>query len=342
MSSSAFQDSARAATVAGALSITFPSVRPGYIVTGSVQIPDAVSASVIPVKFTAFDGSGGGSGIPIGSWYNDQASPDLQIQQQLSITASGLVTGTYRAFLQGMITPAAETQPYWPGPTPAPPTGSPQVLSITGGTVSPANTVVTIGSAAVIVGTSLAITASFADAAGQLELGWTTPALFASNIWNLLGYFSFDLAQSALCKGLVLPNLGPLLVVKAITAAASTGLSLTLFTGLPPITRPPMVAGGVLWYAVPPVGASTIAVPPYVGPVAVVMQPNNTAGFGVDVGCSDYTGTLIAVAKHEQGWPAGTGPFVSGGIIYLPPLINQVRVSNAPAGAIVSGIALGP
>ena len=91
MTSKNFSAEAAAATsgTTGSLIITFPSVNLDYIWTGSVQIPSALSASVLPVKFTAND-----AGVPIGSWYNDQSSGNIQVLQQLSITASGLVAGS--------------------------------------------------------------------------------------------------------------------------------------------------------------------------------------------------------------------------------------------------------
>lgn len=351
MSSASFQDAASATSDAsGAYAVVFQSVRLGYIWTGSVQIPSAVSSSVLPVKFTAFD-----SGIPIGSWYNDQSSPDLQVQQQLSITASGLATSTrFQAFFKGMITPAAETPPFWPGPTPAPPLGTPQLLAIVGKNIAPADTVVTVGSAPVIVGTSVEITCSFADNPAQLEVMWGTVAGS-----NLLGYFTFDLAASALVKGLVLPNLGPVITVKAITHAASTGMSLTMFTGLPPIVRPPMIPNGVLLAAQGNIGANAgVSIPflvPYTGPAVLSVLLQNSAGaagthaFFVDCNGVDYSNTSLSWAHAIVDYVSDNNTVQAAVIqprtIHVPPLINSVVLTSQnpnTLGYTVSIVALGP
>lgn len=350
MSSTAFQDSAQAAAsgISGVLSITFQSVRLGYIWTGSVQVPSAVSLSVLPVKFTAFD-----AGIPIGSWYNDQSSSDLQVQQQLSITATGLAIGTYRAFFKGMVTPAEETVPSWPGPTPAPPPGLPQTLVNIAGFLPGAGSSLLSAypsqSAPVLLGTSLEVLLfGAATNSARLTITWSLTATGART-----SQYTFDVPNAAILNpvtggasvlsGLVLPNLGNFVQIVAANATPATGtIDAIINTGLPPITRPPIVPLGTLFYSLPALGASTVNLPPYAGPVSVMMVPNNTAGFGIEVKSFDYLGNLACETRHEQGWPAGTGPFVSQGLIYLPPLVNQVSITGAPAGAAISGVILGP
>lgn len=344
MSSIAFQDAASASSSAlGVYSVTFQSVRLGFIWTGSVQIPSAVSSSVLPVKFTAFD-----SGIPIGSWYNDQSSPNLQVQQQLSITASGLATSTkFQAFFKGMITPAAETQPFWPGPTPAPPASGPFQLIDTQTSLNPTvlvsgGQVQVLAPTPVVVGTSLEVR-YFSLGGGmnaQLQILWSASAAASAS-----SEYTFDVngATSAVLSGLVLPNLDSFVtVVVASAVAASPVCRLSMLTGLPPIVRSPLVMGGVLIggaFGNIAVGESSFALPPYVGPATFGGELASAAANGIDlrVVSADYLGNLV-----EGPWAvssqviAGTSDNIPPYQIYLPPKINSLVVANR-TGGIVQG-----
>jgi hypothetical protein len=345
MSSDRFQDSAQAAMgAAGTYSVTFQSVRLGYILTGSVQIPDAPPTPIVPVKFTAFD-----AGVPIGSWYNDQSSGNLQVQQQLSITASGLVAGTYRAFFKGMITDAATTPPFWPGPTPAPPPGAPQVLTKT---PSPnqsilANSTVSIGTApasglfSVIVGTSLEVVTFNPSTAMQLKLTW-----FTAVAGDAVSPYTFDVAAGALLSGLVLPNLAPFVAVQVANSNGAGTLGSNIFTGLPPIARPPVITSGDLTRynaAIADGGDSgEIVLPPYVGDAqlfltALVAGASPAAGaIFARLTSQDYLGVsseLARVGATTQFLAAsGTTSLQPAYVWKMGPRINSIRVFNRIGG----------
>lgn len=326
------------ANSAGSAGLRFQPVPQGQVWTGSITIPAATPSSTLAITWTAFD-----DGNPIGSWYNAQASGTLQARGTVTVTGTGVALGQLTAYFSGISTDTASAPPWWPSPTPAPPPAIPK--TIVSNAVPLGSTTTQIGTdQPVIVGTSLEIfeclPAPFGGGPGgavRLQILWSVDGTFVDPI-----EYDFDLALNANMRGLILPHLAPFVRFNAIRSAGATQLSLTVFTGLAPIVRPPIVANGVLFYSAVPIGSSVIAIPPYVGPCAVTMTPNNTAGFGIQIACADYLGNPQASIRQEQGWAAGTGPFVSEGIVYLPPLINQVQVSGAPAGAVVTGVALGP
>lgn len=350
MSSTAFQDSARATTTGGTtgtLSVLFQSVRLGFIWTGSVQIPDAVSSSVLPVKFTAFD-----SGIPIGSWYNDQSSPNLQVQQQLSVTTSGLATGTYVAFFKGMITPAAETPPFWPGPTPAPPPSQPQTLvSVSGflpGVGSSLLSAYPSQAAPVQLGTSLEVLLfQSITNSGRLTIIWSLTAL-----GNTTSQFTLDVPNDAIApgiSGLVVPNLGNFVRITAANATPATGtIDAIINTGLPPITRPPIITSGDLtrFNAAIADGADSgeIILPSYVGDAqlfltALVAGASPAAGaiFAI-LRSKDYLGATSEIARVGATTQflagAGTTSLQPGYIWKMSPRINSIQVYNRIGGGV--------
>lgn len=344
-----FADSATgtAAATTGAISITFQSVRLDYIWTGSVQIPDAPPSPVVPVKFTAFD-----AGIPIGSWYNDQSSGNLQVLQQLSITATGLAAGSYRAFFKGMISSRKETPPFWPGPTPAPPPGTPQILTKT---ASPnqsilANSTASVGTAPasglfpVIVGTSLEIIGFNPAQAMQIRLQW-----FSAVGGDATPVFTFDVAAGLLLSGLVLPNLGPFVAVTVANGPGNSNFSVTIFTGLPPIVRPPIVAGSII--ATYNLGVAAggnsgfINIPPYAGSVSVEFNAYNNAFAGNPMVCdfvaNDYLGVQIPLGSYLPTLVRAANALMAPAVtIYLPPKINQFVISNLDAVQHVARLAV--
>lgn len=326
---------------AGTATFTWPGVPQDEIWTGAVSVPLALPSSVLPILWSAFDG-----GTPIGQWYNSQSSGPLQVNTQLKVTGSGIAAATLVATLQGIATDLVSAPPWWPAPTPAPPPASPQLIVNVAGLSVPSGGSVAISTpypVPVAVGTSLEIVhANFSNGPGQIRIAWSaTPTSVNTQL------LTFDLRQSgtgpSALDGWVIPNLGGYVyLTAAATGGGSPLLDCTIFTGMPPIARSPIVPNEVLFYSNPPAGASTINLPPYVGPAAIMMLPNNVAGYGIQIVCTDYLGVTQAVVRQEQGWPAGTGPFSSEGIVYLPALINQVQVSGAPGGATISGVALGP
>lgn len=345
MSSTSFQDAASATSDAsGVYSVTFQSVRLGFIWTGSVQIPSAVPASVLPVKFTAFD-----SGIPIGSWYNDQSSPDLQVQQQLSVTASGLTASTkFQAFFKGMITPAAETPPFWPGPTPAPPPSAPRVI-VSNNVALGAGATVQIGTdQPVIVGTGLEIfeAATAHQGAGsnvRLYMRWSVDGSFVNPI-----EYTFDLADVANMRGLILPHLAPFVRFLAISSGQEQ-ISLTVVTGLPAIVRPPIVPQGVLSFNGGPfaVGVTSFILPPYVGPAMLSGEMVSAAQkFELYVTSTNYLNQFIGTTFTVDSTVDPNGVrLIPPTQIYLPPTINTLNVRNGNAGAAAGDfqlVTLGP
>jgi hypothetical protein len=324
------------ANSAGAAGLSFGPVSQGQVWTGSITIPAATPSSVLPITWTAYD-----SGTPIGSWYNNQSSGTLQARGTVTVSGTGVALGTLVAYFSGIATDTASAPPWWPSPTPAPPPAVPK--QIVSNAVPLGTTVTQIGSdQPVIVGTSLEIfeaaVAPFGGGPGgavRLQILWSIDGSFVDPV-----EYDFDIALNANMRGLVLPNLAPFVRFNAIRSAGATQLSLTVFTGLATLVRPPIVPQGVLFSASSPL--SSIVLPPYVGPCAISMSPNNSAGFGIQIVSSDYLGAGKATIRQEQGWPAGTGPFVSEGIVYLPPLINTLTVSGDPGGATITGVALGP
>lgn len=350
MSSTNFQDAASATSSAtGDYSVTFQTVRLGYIWTGSVQIPSAVPASVLPVKFTAFD-----SGIPIGSWYNDQSSPNLQVQQQLSVTASGLTNSTrFQAFFKGMITPAAETPPFWPGPTPAPPPSAPRVI-VSNNVALGAGATVQIGTdQPVIVGTGLEIfeAATAHQGAGsnvRLYIRWSVDGSFVNPIeWTM------DLSDAVNMRGLILPHLAPFVRFLAISGGQEQ-ISLTVVTGLPPIVRPPLILGGDLtrYNATIADGGDSgeITLPPYVGDAQLFLTAE-VAGASPAAGAifarltsQDYLGVSSELARVGATTQflagAGTTSLQPGYIWKMSPRINSIRVFNRIGGGVAVTVSM--
>jgi hypothetical protein len=334
----ALQELASATPVNGAVQLIFNPVRDGKVWTGSIIIASnsglpLTSLTIAPIQWEAKD-----NGNTIAKWFNDLPSPTMQAKGQVIVTGSNIANAEIlQARYYGVATNLNETPIVWPTPPPAPPASVPKVIvsnniSLPGGTTQ-------IGtSQPVVVGTSLeifeCIVAPFNLGVGRCRLAiqWSVDGSFTDPIeWD------FDMDMNTSMRGLVLPNLGPFVRFLGLSSGGIQ-ISLTVLTGLAPITRPPIIPTGILYSAAPAVGNSTIQLVPYVGKVFIEMQPNNAAGFGVQINSYAYSniGVPVGSVRHEQGWPAGTGPYSSGDVLFLPPLINQLAISGAPGGANVS------
>jgi hypothetical protein len=332
----------------GNITFTFGPVDEGSVWTGSIVI-DGVSSTIInPIVWIAKDASN-----IIGKWYNDLPSNSMQARTQVIVTGTNVSgPGPFRAVFYGVQTKLNESNIVWPIPPPAPPAAIPKLLLSAPVSVSPAGTIITIGTFPVAIGTSTAFSAFFVDNNGELILDWSIPGVL-----QLSEHFTFDMwggnnlsAAQAAMSGLVLPNVGSQLKVSAISKLGfPANLNLNIFTGLPPITQSPVIPNGLLWSSAGNVPANTtipILLPPYFGPVSFVASPNNVTGFGVYIIPSDYADVAQTFIRPSQGWPAGTGPFTGQGIIYLPAMKNTLIIDNSAVGAPTNystmGVVLGP
>lgn len=320
----------------GNASFAFEQVSNGSVWQGSIIIPNAISSSVIPVLWIATDlGLPNTSlGYQIGGFYNNLASGSLQVVNRLTVNGSGLAAGNLQALFQGIVyTPQETPPPWWPEPTPAPPPTSPLVLASSKilTAISAGSTLTFVNRIPVVVGTSLLVSAQ-TGAPARLQLQWGDPSgLFSPTL-------PFDI--NGVMIGWIVPNLDTTLSV-SIAAPLSTPSSgaVRVFTGFPPIIEDPLipgfanigVAGKILYSAAGTLAASAITaqLQAYTGPAFLHFIPNNTAGFGVSITGIDFNGNTVAQAYgNEQGWAAGTGPFHSGEIIYIPPTINTLTISG--------------
>lgn len=331
----------------GNASFSFEQIPMGFVWMGSITIPGTISSSVTNILWTATDLGVAGTalGYPIANWWNAQSSGTVQAVNRINVTGSGLAAGTLQAFFQGYVYSSQEIPPpWWPEPTPAPPPSSPQILTALTGSTVVGTSLTLVGSATVIVGTSISMYLSV-SAATRVLFQWNTPPPSALAVET----FQFDVRGGGNLNGLVLPNVGPLLQLFTQANAAGTTVTSQIFTGLPPITQSPVPLSNVLWSASGTVGANLqVVIPliPYFGPCSFMMSPNNVPGFQIYIQPSDYQGNNQALIRNTQGWAAGTGPFSTQGIVYIPAQINTVVVDNSAVGSptnyVTSGIALGP
>jgi len=324
------------ATNNGDIQLIFPPVKESRVWTGSIVIGSnsglpLVSRTIAHIQWEAKD-----SGNTIGKWFNDLPSPTMQARGQVIVTGTNIAnTEPLQARYYGIQTNLNETPIVWPTPPPPPPPSVPKVI-VSNNVTLPAGTTQIGSNQPVVVGTSLeifeCIVASFNLGVGKCRLAiqWSVDGSFTSPLeWD------FDMDMTTSMRGLILPNLGPFVRFLGISTGGIQ-ISLTVLTGLAPIVKPPIIPGGILLYSTPAPGNTTIQLVPYTGDVIVIMQPNNTAGFGYQINSYSYLGTLIGATKTEQGWPGGTGPFVASGRLFLPPLINQIAITGAPAGSVFS------
>jgi hypothetical protein len=327
----------------------------GQVWTGSITIPAATPSSVLPITWTAFDNLN-----PIGSWYNNQASGTLQATGTVTVQGTGVALGQLTAYFSGISTDAASAPPWWPNPTPAPPPSTPK--TIVSNAVPLGTPTTQIGSdQPVVVGTSLEIfeaaVAPFGGGPGgaaRLQMLWSVDGSFVDPI-----EYDFDIALNANMRGLILPHLAPFVRFNAIRSAGATQMSLTVFTGLAAIVRPPIVPAGVLLTAQGNLaGNATATIPflyPYTGPAVLSVLLQNASGtagvhgFWVDCNGTNYAGTSFSWAHAIVDWVSdNTGAqaaVIQPRVIHVPPLVNSVVLTSQnpnTVGYTVSVVPLGP
>ena len=332
----------------GNITFIFDPVSDGNIWTGSIVIDGVTSTIINPIVWIAKDANN-----VIGKWYNDLPSNTMQARSQVIVTGTNVSwPGPFRAVFYGQETSLNTSPIVWPIPPPAPPAAIPKLLLSAPVAIAGTGTIVSIGTFPVAIGTSTAFSAFFVSNNGELILDWGIP-----NVLQLSEHFTFDMwggnnlsAAQAAMSGLVLPNIGSQLTVSAIAKNGfPSTLNLNIFTGLPPITQSPVIPNGLLWSSAGTILANQtipINLPPYFGPISFEMSPNNVAGFGIYIIPSDYADVAQAIIRPSQGWPAGTGPFVSQGIVFLPAMKNQLIIDNSAVGSPTNystiGVVLGP
>lgn len=350
------QESVQAVPSAAGITFVFPPVTSGTVWTGSVQVPAAIPNTVNPVVWTATDGQGG---TPLGIWYGAAPSTTLQIRTQLFVTGIGLGNATQiSAYFQGQQAQLG-AEPFWnPTPPPAPPAigfvplqnfrGTPAINIPANGTVafrSDGSTILNPSNAQlpwipVGIGSSLLVAQVDATAPVQLLLYWS-PTGKATD--NPTGAYKFDFSGASLA-GLILPNLGPFLVVGiAAGPAGATLTDLVINTGLPPITKSPQSGQVLLQFnanIADGADSGAINISPYVGEAQLMLT-------GLVSNASPPAGALFAVlrsttasaggAGNELGrFPAmsqalaaaGTTALLPPPILYVPPQICTLQIYN--------------
>jgi hypothetical protein len=171
--------------------------------------------------------------------------------------------------------------------------------------------------------------------------------------------YDFDLALNANMRGLVLPNLAPFVRFNALRSVGATQLSLTVFTGLAPIVRPPITPNGVLLTAQGNLaGNGTVSIPflyPYTGPAVLSVLVQNATGavgthaFWVDCNGTNYQGTSFswahAIVDYVSDNNTVQAAIIEPRVIHVPPLINSVVLTSQnpnTVGYTVSVVPLGP
>jgi hypothetical protein len=328
---------------AGTATFTWPGVPADEMWTGAVSIPQAAPSSVLPILWSATDG-----GAPIGQWYNSQSSGPLQIRTQLQVTGSGIAAASLMATLQGIATDIASAPPWWPAPTPAPPPSAPRVI-VSNNVALGAGVTVQIGTdQPVIVGTALEIFEAStahqgAGSSVRLYMRWSVDGSFVNPI-----EYTFDLADIANMRGLILPHLAPFVRFLAISSGQEQ-ISLTVVTGLPAIVRPPIVPQGVLSFNGGPFanGVTSFVLPPYVGPAMLSGEMVSAAQkFELYVTSTNYLNQFIGTTFTVDSTVDPNGVrLIPPTQIYLPPTINTLNVRNgngAPAAGDFQLVTLGP
>jgi hypothetical protein len=309
--------------------------------TGSLSVvasngTPVVPATVLPVTWRAFVGA-----TIWGGWYNDQPSNLVQTNgPPLKVTGTNLAPSTsYQCIFTGYDSDAPP--PLSPLPVPAPPAAASR--SIVSNAVPLGFTVVQIGSdQPVIVGTSLEIFEALVGPYG----GGPGGAVRLQILWSVDGR-------------LVLPNLAPFVRFNALRSVGATQLSLTVFTGLAPITRPPITPNGVLLTAQGNLaGNGVVSIPflyPYTGPAVLSVLLQNATGavgthaFWVDCNGTNYQGTSFSWAHAIVDYVSDNNTIQAAIIeprtIHVPPLINSVVLTSQnpnTVGYTVSVVPLGP
>lgn len=333
----------------GNASFSFEQIPMSSVWMGSITIPGTISSSALPVQWNATDLGIAGTalGYPVASWWNAQASGTIQAVSKLNVTGSGLAPGTLQAFFQGYVYNSQETPPpWWPEPTPAPPPGMPVTLvSLTGfapGSGSSLLPSFPSQAAPVILGTSLEVLLFEGNnGSGKLTIYWSlAPAGINTN------FYTFEVPNDAITtpqgssagilSGLVLPNLGPYVHIVGANANVSTGtIDAIINTGLPPITRPPMVTGGILAFAQAPGvaggAAQTYSLPPYDGDVCLsaTLSGGTINQLDAQITAFDYLGvTNRSVLISSTELVAGAVPTIPPTWFSLPPKVCQITLTN--------------
>jgi hypothetical protein len=328
--------------------------------TGSLSIvasdgSPVVPATVLPVTWLAFVGA-----TTWGGWYNAQPSNLVQTNgPPVKVTGSNLAASTnYQCIFTGYDSDAPP--PLSPLPVPAPPPSTPR--TIVSNAVPLGFAVVQIGSdQPVIVGTSLeifeALVGPFGGGPGgavRLQILWSVDGTFVDPI-----EYDFDIALAANMRGLVLPNLAPFVRFNALRSVGATQMSLTVFTGLAPIVRPPITPNGVLLTAQGNIGPNAgLTIPflyPYVGPAVLSVLLQNLTGaagthaFWVDCNGTNYQGTSFswahAIVDYVSDNNTVQAAVIQPRLIHVPPLINSITLTSQnpnTLGYTVSVVPLGP
>lgn len=347
-----FSDSATAAsnTSGGILFKGFQQPRVGMWRTGSLSVIRSdggvvAPTTVLPVTWKAFVGP-----TTWGGWYNDQPSNLVQTNgPPVTVQGTNLAPSTsYQCVYTGYDSDAPP--PLSPLPVPAPPPTAPRVI-VSNNVALPAGQTVQIGTdQPVIVGTGLEIfeAVTFHQGAGssvRLFIRWSVDGSFVDPT-----EWTFDLSDSASVRGLVLPHLAPFVRFLALSSGQEQ-INLTVVTGLPPIVRPPIVEGGVLYsgsQSIPATGSVSFALPPYIGDVmfSAELASGPVTGFDSQITMADYLGnSLQSMLVQATQLVAGVVSNIVPIRLTLPPLICSVVLNNrnaAPATGNFQVVTVGP
>ncbi len=320
------------ADVNGNISFTLPPVRNHKVWTGSIIVSSTTglsiaSSNVLPIQWTALDASN-----IISKWFNDLPSTTMQARSQAIIKGSNIGnTEQLKATFFGVETDLDDTPISWPTPPPAPPAIAPK--TIVSNNVSLGIGTTQIGNIQpVLVGTSIEIFECLTAHQGagsnvRLAIQWSIDGTFVDPV-----EYDFDLASAVNMRGLILPNLAPFIRFLAITGSGQEQISLTAFTGLSTIVRPPIVLGGILASNTGPfaAGNTSFVLPPYTGPAMLSGEMIGAAGkFEMSMNAASYlnfsAGSQFVIDSMID--PNGVR-IIPPTQVFIPPYICTLIVTN--------------